>query len=101
MELEKIHRVAAEELKKAFQKHGYAKWSRHEFYAILLEEFEELWDDIKADAPETKLNKELYQIIAVCYRFLNTGDKHADKYKIEINTFLREILKQDVPPYQK
>ncbi len=33
----------AEELGRAYAKHGCVPWGRHEFYAILLEEVEELW----------------------------------------------------------
>lgn len=35
------------ELAHAYSKHGRDPWSRHEFYAVLLEEVEELWEDRK------------------------------------------------------
>lgn len=63
----------AEELDRAYTKHGSARWSRHEFYAILLEEVEELWADIKADAPEEVMLKELVQVAAMCVRFYETS----------------------------
>lgn len=61
------------ELKRAYQKHGREPWSRHEFYAILLEEVEELWADIKRDAPHADLNKELVQVAAMCVRYWETS----------------------------
>jgi hypothetical protein len=62
----------AVELCRAYKKHGRAPWSRHEFYGVILEEFEEMWDDIKADAPDEKLDKEIIQVAAMCIRFLET-----------------------------
>lgn len=62
------------ELDRAYVKHGDEPWSRHEFYAILKEEVDELWDDIKADEPLDKLLKELVQVAAMCLRYAETGD---------------------------
>lgn len=61
------------ELDRAYAKHGNEPWSRHEFYAILLEEVEELWDDIKADRPLPMVLKELIQVAAMCQRYAETG----------------------------
>lgn len=61
------------ELHSAYAKHGKEPWSRHEFYAILLEEVEELWDDIKADRPLPMVLKELIQVAAMCQRYAETG----------------------------
>lgn len=63
-----------EELDRAYDKHGREPWSRHEFYAILLEEVEEMWDDIKADKPLEVVLKELIQVTAMCVRYAETGD---------------------------
>lgn len=63
-----------EELDRAYDKHGSEPWSRHEFYAILLEEVEEMWDDIKADKPLQDVLKELIQVTAMCLRYAETGD---------------------------
>lgn len=60
------------ELSRAYAKHGSAPWSRHEFYAILLEEVEEAWIDIKRDAPDIDLLKEIVQVAAMCARYVET-----------------------------
>jgi hypothetical protein len=64
-----------DELEYAYSKHGRERWGRHEFYAILKEEVDELWDDIKADAPQAKVEKEAIQIAAMVFRYLETGDR--------------------------
>ena len=66
--------IVTAELDRAYAKHGEEPWSRHEFYAILKEEVDELWDDIKADEPMDKLLKELVQVTAMCLRYAETGD---------------------------
>lgn len=63
-----------DELDRAYVKHGAESWSRHEFYSILLEEVDELWDDIKADKPLEDVLKELVQVSAMCLRYAETGD---------------------------
>jgi hypothetical protein len=63
------------ELEKARVKHGVNHWGRHEFHSILQEEYEEVWDDIKANAPSAQLNKEIIQVVAVCLHYLETGDR--------------------------
>lgn len=62
------------ELDRAYSKHGSAMWSRHEFYAILKEEVDELWDDIKKDAPQENVDKEALQVAAMVFRYLETKD---------------------------
>ncbi len=64
------------ELAAAYEKHGREKWSRHEFAAILREEFEELWDAVKTDSPLTDVVAEAAQVVAVCIRFVETGDRY-------------------------
>jgi len=66
--------LVKDELDRAYAKHGEEPWSRHEFYAILLEEVDELWDDIKADKPLDLMLKELVQVAAMCLRYAETGD---------------------------
>lgn len=63
------------ELDHAYRKHGRDPWGRHEFYAILLEEVEELWAEIKSDAPQEKVLAELRQVAAMCFRYAETGDR--------------------------
>jgi hypothetical protein len=64
------------ELTSAYAKHGSALWGRHEFYGVVKEEFDEMWDDIKTNAPTEKLNEEIIQVAAMCIRFLETGDRY-------------------------
>ena len=45
--------------------------SKHEGYAVLAEEVEELWDDIKSDADWDHLETEAIQVAAMALRFLN------------------------------
>lgn len=67
------------ELDRAYAKHGRDAWGRHEFFAILKEEVDELWDDIKADAPDESLYKELVQVAAMCFRYYETGDRYRNR----------------------
>ncbi len=62
------------ELQLAYAKHGSRPWSRHEFYAVLLEEVEELWDAIKTDAPSPNVRAELVQVAAMCLRYYETSN---------------------------
>jgi NTP pyrophosphatase (non-canonical NTP hydrolase) len=64
------------ELDHAYAKHGRDPWGRHEFYAILKEEVDELWDAIKADAPQADVRAELTQVAAMCFRYFETGDRY-------------------------
>ncbi|HVE25404.1 MAG TPA: hypothetical protein VNC22_08375 [Sporichthya sp.] len=66
------------ELDRAYAKHGDGLWGRHEFYGILKEEVDELWDAIKADAPREQLMFELRQVVAMCVRYVETGDRYRD-----------------------
>jgi len=81
MKAKKIHKKTLKALDYAYEKHGKKLWGRHEFFGILQEEFDEVWDEIKADAPQANLKKEILQIIAVCYRYLNTGDRYRERYE--------------------
>jgi NTP pyrophosphatase (non-canonical NTP hydrolase) len=64
------------ELDKAYEKHGSEKWGRHEFYAVLKEEVDEVWDAIKGDEPMDEVVKEALQVAAVVFRYLETGDRY-------------------------
>ena len=68
--------AVADELYRAYNKHGKEKWGRHEFYAILEEEVDEVWDLIKRDRPLTDVVPEIIQVMAVCVRYLETGDRY-------------------------
>lgn len=73
-----------DELARAYAKHGDEPWNRHQFYAILLEEVDELWDDIKADKPLDLMLKELVQVAAMCLRYAETGDMQGVVRDIEV-----------------
>lgn len=62
----------------AWHSNGRLQWGRHEFYAILKEEVDEVWDDIKADSPQEQLEKEIVQIVAVCLRYFETKDRYRE-----------------------
>ena len=47
---------------------GFA--SRHEGHAVLLEEVDELWDEIKCNGSDEKIKKEAIQVAAMGLRFL-------------------------------
>jgi NTP pyrophosphatase (non-canonical NTP hydrolase) len=68
----------AGELERAYRKHGTAQWGRHEFYAILKEEVDELWDAIKRDLPQEEVEKELLQVAAMCFRYFETRDRYRE-----------------------
>jgi len=58
------------ELRKAMADHGSMK-SPHEGWAVILEEVEELWDEIKLRKPdEHRMQKEAVQVAAMGIRFL-------------------------------
>lgn len=68
--LSKINELVLQEINHAKAKHTGNFNSRHEAYAILLEEVEELWHEIKTDADDSRVIAEAVQVIAVCYRLL-------------------------------
>jgi hypothetical protein len=63
------------ELDHAYTKHGREPWGRHEFYGVLLEEVDELWTAIKADVSQEEVLAELVQVAAMCFRYMETGDR--------------------------
>lgn len=64
------------EVDRAYKKHGRDLWGRHEFYGVLKEEVDEVWDAIKTDAPQDSLTAEIIQVAAMCLRYLETGDRY-------------------------
>lgn len=76
MERADIIKQCSDELERAYTQHGREKWGRHEFYGILKEEVDEVWDAIKNDLPIEELLPEIHQVIAVCLRYLETGDRY-------------------------
>lgn len=77
-----LNHAIRSELDHAYKKHGREPWGRHEFYAILLEEVEELWQAIKSDAPQEEVLKELRQVAAMCFRYYETGDRYRGEHPI-------------------
>lgn len=77
-EVHRIQFLAAmmAELDHAYAKHGALSWSRHEFYGVVKEEVDELWDAIKRDEPMENVIKEAMQIAAVCLRFVETPERY-------------------------
>ena len=58
------------ELRRAVKLHGPMK-SFHEGYAVILEELDELWDEVKMQVPDTeKLHKEAIHVAAMASRFM-------------------------------
>lgn len=60
--------LVKEELRRANEKHGPAVASAHEGYAIIAEEFDEYWDEVKNSNPVRRpwALKELVQVAAMC-----------------------------------
>ena len=44
--------------------------SAHEGYAVILEELDELWDEVKADGPKDRMRAEAIQVAATAIRFI-------------------------------
>lgn len=72
---EELMQRIATELDRAYAKHGRAQWSRHEFYGIIKEEVDELWDNIKSDAPQADVEDEMMQVAAMVFRYYETKDR--------------------------
>ena len=57
------------ELARALAKHG-PMHSHHEAYAVLLEELDEVWDEVKRQQPDPqRIIAELVQVAAMCARW--------------------------------
>lgn len=66
-------KLVSDEVDRAIKKHGDDRWKRHEFYGIILEEVEEMWDAIKFDDLDEHLLEEMVQVAAMCLRFAETS----------------------------
>lgn len=71
-----LNDLIQDELARAYRKHGVKLWSRHEFYGVLKEEVDEVWDSIKCDRPTDELLREIVQVAGVCQRYFDTGDRY-------------------------
>ena len=71
MKRSKIIKAVEDELERIYKKYGDKPYaSRHEFYGILKEEVDEVWDDIKHNSDTFSLEKEIIQVISICFRHL-------------------------------
>ena len=69
----KVFKDVFDEAQRSLSKYNRPYASSHEFYGVLLEEIEELWDEIKLkeELRDTeKMKKEAIQCMAVLYRFI-------------------------------
>lgn len=69
MNIEEATDLVIEELARATYNFGEFK-STHEGYAIILEELDELWDEIKNNSHKELLETEAKQVAAMALRFL-------------------------------
>ena len=70
MRRDKAEALVSSELTKALAKHR-PMTSLHEGYAVILEELDELWDEVKRQKPDhDALVKEAAQVAAMGLRFL-------------------------------
>jgi hypothetical protein len=59
------------EVRRAMSKHG-PMLSRHDGYAVILEELDELWDEVKEKHPDVgKMRQEAIQVAAMAIRFIH------------------------------
>lgn len=68
----KVLTEVGEELGRALRKHEKVN-SAHEGYAVILEELDELWDEVKVRANKRrtkKMRKEAIQVAAMAIRFV-------------------------------
>ena len=77
-----ITEAISAELDRAYAKHGRGQWGRHEFYGILKEEVDELWDAIKADEPQERVREEAIQVAAMVFRYLENADRYREPNKV-------------------
>ena len=73
---EQLTAAIASELDHAYAKHGRDPWGRHEFFAILLEEVDELKEAIWKDQPIDVVLAEARQVAAMVFRYVETGDRY-------------------------
>lgn len=67
-----ILKLIYDEVERSYRLHGCPRWGRHEAYAIILEELDEVKQAVFDDLPFEDLMKELVQTAAMCVRYLET-----------------------------
>jgi NTP pyrophosphatase (non-canonical NTP hydrolase) len=73
----KVLLEAQQEAQRSLKKYNRPYASAHEFYGVLAEEIDELWDEIKLKEELRdieKMRKEAVQCMAVLYRFITELD---------------------------
>ena len=69
--MQKIASFLIDELKRANRHHGATFTSAHEGYAVLLEELDELWAEIKKKHPDKdRMREEATQVGAMAMKFI-------------------------------
>lgn len=67
MSVTRFEQLVVQELNRANEKHGAHVASPHEGHSIIREEFEEYWDEVKANNRMPAL-QELVQLAAMCHK---------------------------------
>jgi hypothetical protein len=62
--------LVQDEIRKAKSKYPADFNSTHEGFAVLKEEVDELWDDVKANAAPEKMRLEAVRVAAMAFRFI-------------------------------
>lgn len=85
-----------DQLDHAYSKHGSELWSRHEFYGILKEEVDEVFDNIKQNGSKEDLIAEMIQVAATCLRYAESLDRYSKQpFVIDGNRFNKRIINED------
>lgn len=97
-----IHHAVDVELSRAYAKHGTERWSRHEFKGVIDEEYDEMWDAIKKDAPSHELVAEVIEVAAMCFRFLETSVRRnalVDAVNVKVvEVEMEKLAELGIPP---
>lgn len=67
-----ILQMIFKEVERSYRLHGCPRWGRHEAYAIILEELDEVKQAIFDDLPFEEVWKELIHTAAMCVRYMET-----------------------------
>jgi hypothetical protein len=97
MDLLDIRKAVEDEFKRASRKHK-PMMSAHEGYAVILEEVDELWTEVKKNPAthldrQARMREEVIQIAAMCFRFLSDlyseypAEEKKEPGEVERNSF--------------
>ena len=65
-----IYDEVKKQVRLARVKHRQEYNSRHEGYAIMLEEFDEFWDSVRSNCPDADVRIEALHVAAAAIRFI-------------------------------